>query len=309
VRVKSEQERQPVPPTQPPEPPQLAANAGAPAPAAIEPAPGTPRVSGAGATPGRQPPRRPRPAADRSAGAADARVELSVPAVQLGRSKHRTKAELAIEAIRQAIMEGRILPGTRLTLAQLSDVLEMSITPIREAIRVLEADGLVSYEAHKGVWVTNLTSEGSQELTLLRAHLEGLATTLAVPKIDESDLRELERLQDVMTAAAAARDDRAMTQANLDWHRRIYAAAKTQFVLRQIFRLWIPYGWANIWHEALLAAALRQHAEIYAAIVRRDAQQAGQLMHEHILWITDSRNLSSGAADGNGQPAPQLEVS
>ena len=53
-------------------------------------------------------------------------------------------------------MEGRMRPGARLTLAQLSSVLGMSITPIREAIRVLEADGLVSYEAHKGIWVTEL---------------------------------------------------------------------------------------------------------------------------------------------------------
>ena len=79
-------------------------------------------------------------------------------------------------------------PGARLTLAQLSDVLGMSITPIREAIRVLEADGLVSYEAHKGIWVTDLTADQSRELTLLRARLEGLATELAVPKLTNGRL-------------------------------------------------------------------------------------------------------------------------
>ena len=184
-------------------------------------------------------------------------------------------------------MEGRMRPGARLTLAQLSSVLGMSITPIREAIRVLEADGLVSYEAHKGIWVTDLTAEQSRELTLLRARLEGLATELAVPKLADEDPRELDRLQGVMVSAAAARDDRAMTQANLDWHRRIYEAAETQFVLRQIFRLWIPYGWANIWHDELRAAAIRQHEEIHAAIAARDAELAGQLMYKHILWVTN----------------------
>jgi DNA-binding GntR family transcriptional regulator len=203
------------------------------------------------------------------------------------RSEHRTKTELALEAIREAIMQGRVQPGARLTLAQLSSVLGMSITPIREAVRVLEADGLVSYEAHKGIWVTDLTAEQSKELTLLRARLEGLATELAVPKLTDEDLQELDRLQRIMVAAADERDDRVLTQANLDWHHRIYQAADTQFVLRQIFKLWIPYGWANIWHDELRAAAIRQHDDIRAAIAAHDAERAGQLMHEHILWVTN----------------------
>ena len=213
-------------------------------------------------------------------------VQLPRP-VPLLRSDHKTKTELALEAIREAIMEGRMRPGDRLTLAQLSTVLGMSITPIREAIRVLEADGLVSYEAHKGIWVTDLTAEQSRELTLLRARLEGLATELAVPKLTDDDLRELDRLQSIMVEAVAARDDRALTQANLDWHYRIYQAAETQFVVRQIFKLWIPYGWANIWHDELRAAAIRQHQGIHAAIAARDAELAGQLMSKHILWVTD----------------------
>jgi DNA-binding GntR family transcriptional regulator len=206
------------------------------------------------------------------------------------RREHKTKTEVAIEAIREAIMGGRMRPGARLTLAQLSNVLDMSITPIREAIRVLEADGLVSYEAHRGIWVTDLTAEQSRELTLLRARLEGLATELAVPKLTEDDLQELDRLQRVVVEAAAVSDDRALTQANLDWHNQIYQAADTQFVLRQIFKLWIPYGWANIWHDELRAAAIRQHEEIRSAIAAGDAEMAGQLMHNHILWVTNPEN-------------------
>ena len=66
-----------------------------------------------------------------------------------------------------------------------------------------------------------------------------------------------------MVAAAAARDDRTMTQANLDWHYRIYRAARNAVCAAQIFELWIPYGWSNIWHEELRAAAIRQHEEIH----------------------------------------------
>jgi DNA-binding GntR family transcriptional regulator len=223
--------------------------------------------------------------------------------VTLFGGQHKTKTELALEAIRDAIMQGRMRPGARLTLAELSAVLGMSSTPIREAIRVLEADGLVSYEAHKGVWVTKLTSAESGELALLRGHVEGLATQLAVPKLTDEDVRELERLQGVMVTAAAAHDDPLMTQANLDWHSTIYVAAETRFVLRQIFRLWIPYPWADVWNDSLRAAAISQHEEIYAAIVARDAALAGRLMHEHILWVTHEDNMGSPPAAEMGEPA------
>ena len=216
-----------------------------------------------------------------------ASVDDLPPYLPLGPSEHKTKTELALEAIRAAIMQGRMRPGARLTLTQLSSLLGMSITPIREAARVLEADGLVSYEAHKGMWVTDLSAEQSRELTLLRARLEGLATELAIPKLTQDDVAELVRLQSVMVKAAAERDDRSMTQANLDWHYGIYRAAQTQFVLRQISKLWIPYGWSSIWHDDLRATAIRQHADIHTAIDARDAQRAGQLMYEHILWVTD----------------------
>ena len=235
--------------------------------------------------------------------------------VPLIRSEHKTKTELALEAIREAIVQGRVRPGARLTLARLSAVLGMSITPIREAIRVLEADGLVSYEAHRGIWVTDLTVEQSNELTLLRAHLEGLATQLAVPKLTEDDLHELDELQRVMVAAAATRDDPKMTQANLDWHYCIYRAAATQFVLRQISKLWIPYGWANIWHDELRAAAISQHEEIFGAVVAGDAEVAGQLMHKHILWVTNPDHFrphdeaaTAAPADMQASPDPSTTL-
>src|SRR5579871_4392943 len=81
------------------------------------------------------------PPLDRDQSSSAAPGVLGSNAGALVRTEHRTKTELALEAIRNAIMAGRVKPGARLTLAELSDVLAMSITPIREAIRVLEADG------------------------------------------------------------------------------------------------------------------------------------------------------------------------
>lgn len=200
-----------------------------------------------------------------------------------GPTVHKTKRELAIEGIRAAIFRGDVSPGSRLTVAELSEILGMSATPIREAIGVLEADGLIVSEPHRGIRVTQMTAAEAWELALLRAPMEGLATRLGVPNLTVADLDELAALQEEMVTAVDEGDDEALTQANAAWHRLIYAAGQTTFVFRHIMRLWIPYPWRTIWGQRTRGQSLRQHAEIMAAIASGDADRAGELMHEHIL--------------------------
>lgn len=224
--------------------------------------------------------------------------------VRLTRTAHHTKGELALDAMRQAILSGEISPGTRLTLAQLIEMLDMSSTPIREAIRVLEADGIVVYEPHRGVWVRTLTVAEAEELALLRAPMEGLATRLAVPRIDEAEIAALAALQDEMRRAAKEGDDDRMTRANFEWHRRIYASGATAFVFRHVMRLWIPYPWTRLWAPGRREVAIQQHDEIMDAIRAGDAERAGDLMHDHILFqcrsvIDDMAVGEPGAADGD----------
>jgi DNA-binding GntR family transcriptional regulator len=210
--------------------------------------------------------------------------------------QHRTKSELALDAMRQGILAGDIRPGARLSIIELSELLGMSSTPIREAIRVLEADGLVVYEPHRGVWVRSLTVAEAEELALLRAPMEGLATRLAVPHLDDRDLGRLEGLQEEMVEAARVTDDASMTRANAEWHRHIYAAAGTTFVFRHIMRLWMPYPWTRVWDNSRREAALVQHEEILAAIRSGQAERAGELMHDHILFQCQSAASGLAAA-------------
>jgi DNA-binding GntR family transcriptional regulator len=196
---------------------------------------------------------------------------------------HKTKRELAIEGIREAIFRGDIRPGARLTMNDLSRILQMSPTPIREAIGVLEADGLVLSEPHRGVRVAQLSIQEAMELALLRAPMEGLATRLAVPNLGEEEVARLSALQAEMEDAVASGDDGALTHANADWHRSIYSAGRTTFVFRHVMRLWIPYPWKTVWVARNREASMRQHAAIMEAVVARDAPRAGELMHEHIL--------------------------
>lgn len=107
-----------------------------------------------------------------------------------------TKAEEAFIEIRRLIECGRLPGGAKLTLASLSDELQMSLTPIREALRMLQANGLVEYKRHHGHVVTRYSIRRAEETYLLRQTLEPLATRLAAANATEDELRRIRELQE-----------------------------------------------------------------------------------------------------------------
>ena len=118
--------------------------------------------------------------------------------------EHKTKSEVALEALRFALIRGELGEDRRLTLAELQDALGMSSTPIREAIRILETEGLLQNEPHRGVRVRSLTLSEVAELYLLRAPLERIAGELAAKNITDEQLRALERAQAKFSAPRPA---------------------------------------------------------------------------------------------------------
>jgi DNA-binding GntR family transcriptional regulator len=204
------------------------------------------------------------------------------------RFEHRTKTELAIEGLRYAILRGELGQGRRMTLIDLQEALGMSSTPIREAIRVLEAEGLVTNEPHRGVTVSSLTLDGVAELYMLRAPLERLAGRLAAEKISDSQLARLSKLQAPFEQAAAAEDDKRMTQINADFHAVIYAATKTNYLEKFILRLWVPYFWGAKWSLTGRTESVSEHAQIVEALSARDAVRAGEVLEKHTLRVYET---------------------
>lgn len=218
----------------------------------------------------------------------------------MARPAHRTKTELAAAGIREAILHGELPPGQRATLAQLSERFGMSVTPIREAIRLLEAEGLVTNEPHRGVTVNELTAADFDELCMLRAMAESLATRLAVPHLTQADLERLEALHATLERAVARQDDALLTQANADWHFDLYAAARTRYLAKSIERLWMPFHRSGLWVANRREASLREHDAIMKAIRARDADEAARLMHEHItrIHLAIIEHLRTDVAEG-----------
>src|SRR5688572_7661022 len=130
-----------------------------------------------------------------------------------------TKADEIALALEDDIVSGRVEPGEVLRQEQLSERFGVSRTPIREALRRLAAQGLVSFTPNRGVRVRTLSRDELREAFLVRAELESLATALAVPRFDEEGLAELEaaerRFADLTAELRAIARERGKTQSRI----------------------------------------------------------------------------------------------
>jgi DNA-binding GntR family transcriptional regulator len=161
---------------------------------------------------------------------------LSVPADTAVR--HRTMAEAALERLREAIIMGELTPGTPLRLEDLARQLGMSISPIREAVRQLEALGLAEHVPHHGAKVMALDVEELRELFAIRLVLEGMAVRRAAELLEPGDV---ERARKHLTAYDEARrrgDIRAAVRAHGAFHFALYDAARSAWLLRLIRPAW-----------------------------------------------------------------------
>jgi DNA-binding GntR family transcriptional regulator len=199
-------------------------------------------------------------------------------------AQHRTKTELALQVVRDLIRTGSLAPGQRLHLDSLTTDLGMSRTPIREALRLLQADGLVVYRPHQGIVVAEFSARQTEEIVRLRCLLEPLAVELAVPELTAKQLRELRRLHERLLAAVATGRGTTVTASNASWHWRIYEASGSSLLTEFIRRLWDVYPWRTMWVlPGRLEQSATEHEAIMQAIAEGDAALAAERVREHIL--------------------------
>jgi DNA-binding GntR family transcriptional regulator len=124
--------------------------------------------------------------------------------IDRARGKHSTAQELVLETLREAILDGVLPPGSRLRQEDLATAFRTSRIPVREALRVLEYEGLATSEPHRGFTVTALDADQIEEIYELRTVLESHAVRVAIPLLTQPDLDELQRLYDHMEALEVA---------------------------------------------------------------------------------------------------------
>lgn len=197
--------------------------------------------------------------------------------------EHQTKTALAIQALRGAILRGDVAADATLTVGRIARMLGMSPTPVREAIRTLQAEGLLRHEPHHTVSVARFSAKDIRDLFVMRADLESQATALAAPHISAADFARLDDLNRQMRAAAPREDFDLLNRLNADWHLLIYSAADNRILLDVIQHLWKRFVWEVNWIlPGRAATSLEEHAAILAALRRGDGEGAAALVQAHI---------------------------
>jgi DNA-binding GntR family transcriptional regulator len=201
-----------------------------------------------------------------------------------------TMAEAALERLREAIILGELTPGTPLRLEDLARSLGMSISPIREAVRQLEARGLAEHVPHHGAKVVALEIEELRELFSIRLALETMAVRRAAELFGAEDEQTARAQLAELDAARRGRDARAAVRAHTAFHFALYDAARSAWLLRLIRPAWDS---CERYRPVLLGAGPLQdrHAELdrdlLDACVARDPDRAAEALHAHLELASD----------------------
>lgn len=193
--------------------------------------------------------------------------------------------DLVFNTLRQAILKGELKPGERLMEIQLAEKLGVSRTPIREAIRKLELEGLVLMIPRRGAEVAKISHKSLQDVLEVRRSLEELATDLACQRMTDKDMEALTKAEDNFRRAIETGDEMQIAEADEAYHDIIYNATGNKKLIQiinnlreQMYRYRLEY----IKDEAQRGTLLTEHEKILEAIRIRDIIRAKALMKEHI---------------------------
>ena len=189
---------------------------------------------------------------------------------------------MVAEVLREAITGGHLRANQPLPQDEIAAQLRVSHIPVREALRQLQSEGLVDYQPNRGATVSALTPEEIREIYDIRAILETSAVRRAASRLSDTTLAQAARILD---AAEAATDGVSWGSCDVDFHQLIYdLEARPRLheliagLLRRVDRYWLTHG-LMLKHRSQFEA---EHRALLAAIAVRDADQAAELLEEHL---------------------------
>src|ERR1022692_1504445 len=215
--------------------------------------------------------------------------QLAVLAEEGSTRGHRTLAEKAFDTLHTAIITGQLRPGTRLPIEELAEVLDMSPMPIREAVRRLDAAGLVENIPHRGARVTELSITDLAEVYEARLVLEVLAIRRAAERFDPEHeaaargrLKRLNQMSDDNSGVTSA--------AHAAFHFALYDAAKSAWLLRLIRPVWETSEryCLEVPQCRQLAARIGEHEAILDACAANDPDRAAIALRDHLATTANT---------------------
>jgi DNA-binding GntR family transcriptional regulator len=195
----------------------------------------------------------------------------------------RTKEEQVADFLREGIISGMFPRGSRLKQAEIAERLQLSITPVREALKILEAEGYVIGDSYRGASVVPFDASASEEVLELRLLLESRLLRGAAEKMTAEDFTELRALADEFEQTFKAGDRAAARGVNYRFHRRLYSVADMPQTLHFVQILWARYPFDLINAvEGRGKEASKEHDEILRELLAGDVPAAMIAMRKHI---------------------------
>ena len=203
----------------------------------------------------------------------------------LRRLNHATLSEQVYQYLRQQILDDVYPPLAALPETALAAELEVSRVPVREALRRLAAEGLVTLRPRQGAFVSSFSPRQFLDAYRVREALEELAITLAMPSLTAADVAELDRLQDEMRRHAAAGDRDAFFSANREFHGLFVERSRNEYLQGIYFPLMDQmrrHISSSLSLRGGLARSVEEHQAILDAVRAGDAREAARRLREHI---------------------------
>ena len=195
----------------------------------------------------------------------------------------RTKEEQVADFLREGIIAGRYARGARLKQQEIATLLQTSITPVREALKMLEAEGYVLADSYRGAIVAPFDIIASTETLNLRILLETQLVRGAIERATGDDIDELRVLAEAFDSAIAAGDNEGARAANYQFHHRMFEIAKLPQTLRFVQILWARYPFDLINRlKGRVSRAAAEHAELMQAFIAKDSSAAMLAVRRHV---------------------------
>ncbi|HZE06228.1 MAG TPA: GntR family transcriptional regulator [Solirubrobacteraceae bacterium] len=217
---------------------------------------------------------------------------------------------MVADLIREGILEGRLRPGDRLKEDMLAKELAVSRTPVREAIAMLQAEGLLEAQQHRGAQVRSYTPGELEEIYDLRSILEGYAARRAATRITDAELDRLRASCDRMEKLKP-KDLEHLVEQNGIFHDTILQAADSQRLVTMVTQTralpltYQSYAWYT---PEQLSLSLEYHRRVLSALERHDAEQAEHDMRHHLFNAREALTNAYAEAAEKGETPEAVEA-
>ncbi|MFL4476523.1 GntR family transcriptional regulator [Paeniglutamicibacter sp. MACA_103] len=198
-----------------------------------------------------------------------------------------SKGSLAYSELRQLILSGGLAPGSRISQYELADNMQMSITPLREAIRRLSSEGLITMDTHRDSRVAAMSATEARELLEVRLSLEPSATELAASRRTDADIAAMRAAAEKLLPVTRVWGEGAIA-VHREFHRAVYVASHNDVMIKLLDDLWdksdryrrvgleLPSG------DEPRTIDLNQHHQILELVIAGDGAGAAELARTHI---------------------------